>query len=496
MSGRSNHQITQVSVLLLSQLINSCNYCIVSTRFHFSEKPKEQDLLVIPLKSNQRTSAALASLRNLQNTLNDEEDAATEDNVKNGTTQPAIKATATLEERVVNELLAEARNEDVDNEDSATILTLPLNQDEPVLDGAKESSIGDYENIPIAQFGMAMLRGMGLKDEEIRAKNAKEPELRPRGMGLGADKLAKPKKLLVAPAANETLEIKKNACVRILAGKYKDLYGQVISKCVLCDAESGERITRFNSLQIEGLDDHAGRVIVKMALGGAREALNEFMVQPVSKQEYAQYGKVINSAKYDEYKKKQEDAEKMKAEGRSKDSAEATSSSRRRRSVSREEKSRRSRSRDDRDDNRRDSRQNDHRSSNRRNDERRHSPPRNRDQRRSRSRDRRNRSTERQSYRNDKNSSSSSQAVKYDDRAKSSKYDKNRSQSSHSASSSSTSSSDSPSSPRNRSSHKKHSKKKSKKSSKSHRDQSDDDRHVKKKTKKSKRQRSRSRGRN
>lgn len=493
MPGRSNHQITQVSVLLFSHFINSFNYCIVLTRFHFSEKPKGQDLLVIPLKGNQRTSAALASLRNLQNTLNDEEDAATENNVRNGTTQPAISATATLEERVVNELLAEARNEDVDNEDSATILTLPLNQDEPVLDGAKESSIGDYENIPIAQFGMAMLRGMGLKDEEIRAKNAKEPELRPRGMGLGADKLAKPKKLLVAPAANETLEIKKNACVRILAGKYKDLYGQVTWNYFYC----GERIKCLNSLQIEGLDDHAGRVIVKMALGGAREALNEFMVQPVSKQEYAQYGKVINSAKYDEYKKKQEDAEKMKAEGRTKDSAEATSSSRRRRSASREERSRRSRSRDERGggDSRRDSRQSDHRSSNRRNDERRHSPPKNRDKRRSRSKDRRNRSTERQPYRNDKNSSSSSQAVKYDERTKSSKYDRNRSQSSHSASSSSTSSSDSTASPRNRSSHKKHSKQKNKKSSKSHRDQSDDDRHVKKKTKKSKRQRSRSRGR-
>lgn len=129
---------------------------------------------------------------------------------------------------MVSELLADAQNEDVDNEENATTLTLPLKKDEPALDGAKESSIDDYESIPIAQFGMAMLRGMGLKDEEIRAKSTKDPELRPRGMGLGADKLAKPKKLLVAPAANETLEIKKGACVRILAGKYKDLYGQVI----------------------------------------------------------------------------------------------------------------------------------------------------------------------------------------------------------------------------------------------------------------------------
>lgn len=199
---------------------------------NFSEKPKEPDLLVIPLKSSQKTSAALASLRNLQTTLNGDDEALAEESNKNGTSQPPITGAATLEQRVVSELIAEARNEGVDNEEDANTLTLPLKKDEPTLDGAKESSLDDYESIPIARFGMAMLRGMGLKDEEIRAKNAKEPELRPRGMGLGADKLAKPKKLLVAPAANETLEIRKNACVRVLAGKYKDLYGQVILKFI------------------------------------------------------------------------------------------------------------------------------------------------------------------------------------------------------------------------------------------------------------------------
>lgn len=50
----------------------------------------------------------------------------------------------------------------------------------------------------------------------------------------------------------------------------------------------------FYVFQIEGLDDHAGRLIIKLALGGQRESLNEFMVQPVPKQEYAQYGKVIS----------------------------------------------------------------------------------------------------------------------------------------------------------------------------------------------------------
>lgn len=156
-----------------------------------------------------------------------------------------IRAPVTLEERVVNELLAEARNETVDDEVNAAAITLPLNTNEPAPDRAKESTIDDYENIPIAQYGMAMLRGMGLKDEEIQAKHAKEPELRPRGMGLGADKLTKPKKLLIAPAANETLEIKKNACVRILGGKYKDLYGQVILDLFFFLIGSGEAADHF-----------------------------------------------------------------------------------------------------------------------------------------------------------------------------------------------------------------------------------------------------------
>lgn len=46
-------------------------------------------------------------------------------------------------------------------------------------------------------------------------------------MGLGADKMIKKPKLLIQPSANEILAIKKNAYVKILAGKYKDLYGQV-----------------------------------------------------------------------------------------------------------------------------------------------------------------------------------------------------------------------------------------------------------------------------
>ena len=50
-------------------------------------------------------------------------------------------------------------------------------------------------------------------------------------------------------------------------------------------------------MQIESLADHAGRVFVKMALGGAKDWFNEFLLQPVSKEEYTQYAKVISKLK-------------------------------------------------------------------------------------------------------------------------------------------------------------------------------------------------------
>lgn len=198
-----------------------------------SEKEKEKPL-VIPLLNTQKTSTALASLKNLKSVLDGENVNDNEQKIDEAkTTASSVVGkveSQTIEQRVVAELLAEAKNSDESVvESSGETIAVPLNTDKPSLNGAVESSLDDYDRIPITQFGLGMLRGMGLKDEEIISKQNKEPELRPKGMGLGADKAIKKIKLLVAPAANEVLEIKKNAYVRILAGKYRDLYGQVNS---------------------------------------------------------------------------------------------------------------------------------------------------------------------------------------------------------------------------------------------------------------------------
>lgn len=46
--------------------------------------------------------------------------------------------------------------------------------------------------------------------------------------------------------------------------------------------------------QIEGFDDGGGRVNIKLVIGGLRVTLNEFMVQPVAKQEFAKFGKILS----------------------------------------------------------------------------------------------------------------------------------------------------------------------------------------------------------
>lgn len=134
-----------------------------------------------------------------------------------------------LEQQAARELIEDLQNKIVKTE--IKVFEVPINADELPLEGAKESSLDDYDRVPIGDFGKAMLRGMGWKDEDNNEDSKKTdldgPMLRPKGMGLGADKVIKKQALLVAPNQSETLEIKRNACVKVLAGKHKNLYGTV-----------------------------------------------------------------------------------------------------------------------------------------------------------------------------------------------------------------------------------------------------------------------------
>ncbi|XP_076664363.1 G-patch domain and KOW motifs-containing protein-like [Andrena cerasifolii] len=211
----------------------------------------------------------------------------------NGSTSPKIKLepveveeikVVTLEEQAAKEIIAELTSNEKQETESKT-LTLPLVDDQS-LRGKDQSTLEDYEKIPVDAFGVAMLRGMGWQPGKGIGKNEKlvsalTPELRPKGMGLGADKVTLQKQTTNSKKQEEELKIEKGTFVKIIAGKQSNAYGQ-----------------------IEGFDDDAGRLIIKLALGGNTISVNEFMVQPVTNSEYSKNAKVLNAKKYEEYKDK------------------------------------------------------------------------------------------------------------------------------------------------------------------------------------------------
>lgn len=90
-------------------------------------------------------------------------------------------------------------------------------------------------------------------------------------MGLGADKLAVQKLKRKSTKEEEQLRLVKGVHVKIIAGKQSGNYGKV-----------------------EGFDEEAARIIIKLALGGETITMNEFWVQPVTPAEYSQNSKVLS----------------------------------------------------------------------------------------------------------------------------------------------------------------------------------------------------------
>lgn len=213
-------------------------------------------------------------------------------------------AELTLEQQAIKEILADAAGSlESDNKGTTQDMSIPLLVQNKVPEGyetdekvdvslrAEEPTLNDYENVPIEEYGLAMLRGMGWNPgKPIGARCTQiakpiEAVMRPKGLGLGADrKMGKPPPM-VAKKEGE-LVLKTGAYVRIEQGPNKDLYGQV-----------------------EGLDDENARVILKLALGGKTVTVSELFVTLVSKKDYQRDGKLLNKEKYDDYKRKHEPKE-------------------------------------------------------------------------------------------------------------------------------------------------------------------------------------------
>lgn len=105
----------------------------------------------------------------------------------------------------------------------------------------------------------------------FRSNMAKLPELRPKGLGLGASKLVKTE--TVKDKDGKELKLVKGAFGKIIAGSHKATY-----------------------CQVQGWDDNSGRIIVKTALKGEILTLNELFVIAVTKEEYSKGSKVLSKA--------------------------------------------------------------------------------------------------------------------------------------------------------------------------------------------------------
>lgn len=197
----------------------------------------------------------------------------------------------TLDEMAVQAILSDCHktNEDKEEEDS-NMIEVPMLISPP--EGKEMSTAEDYENVPINKFGMAMLRGMGWDPKKGIGKNSqviapKLPELRPKGMGLGADKLIK--SVQKSTNNSEELKLKNGAYIQFILGRLDGQYAQV-----------------------HGFDEDTSRVVVKMSLTGQMEKVSENVFRLVTKSDYDKNSRVINIKGYKDYQEgkiKQDDSE-------------------------------------------------------------------------------------------------------------------------------------------------------------------------------------------
>uniref|UniRef100_A0A8C8RND0 G-patch domain and KOW motifs-containing protein n=1 Tax=Pelusios castaneus TaxID=367368 RepID=A0A8C8RND0_9SAUR len=209
-----------------------------------------------------------------------------------------------VESQAVREIIEESRQSQEQWERGSKVdpsLTIPLLMQNRVPDGYEDSdrvdvslrpesaTEADYEMVPVEAYGIAMLRGMGWKAGEGIGRTFKqdvkplEHQLRPRGLGLGADCSAiqdlqpsgarrpfKPGEEHHG-GEEEPLGLVAGGAVLIIAGPHKDFYGK-----------------------IEGVDPDNARVMVKLAIGNKIITVSEHGLRPVAQKEYERLAKDLS----------------------------------------------------------------------------------------------------------------------------------------------------------------------------------------------------------
>lgn len=154
-----------------------------------------------------------------------------------------------------------------------------------------EPTLDDYESVPVEAFGSALLRGMGWKaGDPIGGINKAitpifEPQIRARGLGLGADASLQ-KQLQNAGknsknGQNDEPPLKVGCFVCVEVGPYKGRYGT-----------------------IQFINNDLSRVQIKLNLTKDTTELPPVCLRVVSKGEFDKEGRIINKSSYDDYKLK------------------------------------------------------------------------------------------------------------------------------------------------------------------------------------------------
>ncbi|UYV61835.1 GPKOW [Cordylochernes scorpioides] len=208
----------------------------------------------------------------------------------------------TLDQLAAKEILEECTPKNENDEIKESTQVIPLNsqnksilgfEGDEKLDLSKhpdEPTQENYDEVPVSEFGLAMIRGMGWKpDEGIGLTNKKcvkphELKSRPHGIGLGFNISLNPQGKTHSKTKTEGEELKliKGSYVYILEGRHKGLYGQV-----------------------ESFDEDTN-AIVKLTLTNKTIHISEVLIKVVSQSEYKKESKILNKSSYEEYKSKQD----------------------------------------------------------------------------------------------------------------------------------------------------------------------------------------------
>ena len=127
-------------------------------------------------------------------------------NQKNGEVIEETNDKNDLDSLARNELLKEAQGFDKKEEKTSSRRVIPListmmknripeeYENKEKVDTSlrpDEPTIDDYQSVPVEEFGLAMLRGMGWKPDQSGQPKIIQPKIRLRGLGLGAELTSK-----------------------------------------------------------------------------------------------------------------------------------------------------------------------------------------------------------------------------------------------------------------------------------------------------------------